>query len=80
MARFVGRAARCRPTGYVGSLMDYKARAYSPARGRFVSADTVAPKIGSIGLDPSLPNYDNLRLLLTDKLVAAMKELAILSK
>ena len=35
------------PAGYVGSLMDYVARGYSPALGRFVSADTIVPGAGN---------------------------------
>ena len=38
---------RLEKAGYVGSLMDYKARAYSPVLGRFVSADTIVPGAGS---------------------------------
>ena len=32
---------------YVGSLMDYVARGYSPALGRFISADTIVPGAGN---------------------------------
>ncbi len=35
------------PANYVGSLMDYVARGYSPALGRFVSADTIVPGAGN---------------------------------
>ena len=38
---------RLEKAGYVGSLMDYKARAYSPVLGRFVSADTIVPGAGN---------------------------------
>ena len=34
------------PANYVGSLMDYVARGYSPALGRFISADTIVPGAG----------------------------------
>ena len=39
--RFTGQIAHS--AGYVGSLYDYSARFYSPALGRFVSADTIVP-------------------------------------
>ncbi len=35
------------PASYVGSLMDYNARFFSPALGRFVSADTIVPGAGN---------------------------------
>ncbi len=38
---------RAGPANYVGSLMDYVARGYSPALGRFVSADTIVPGAGN---------------------------------
>ncbi|MEO6063438.1 MAG: polymorphic toxin-type HINT domain-containing protein [Thermoflexales bacterium] len=40
---YVNRWYRKGPPGYVGSLMDYVARGYSPALGRFISADTIVP-------------------------------------
>ncbi|MEO6063442.1 MAG: RHS repeat-associated core domain-containing protein [Thermoflexales bacterium] len=51
--RFTGQMAQT--AGYVGSLYDYSARFYSPALGRFVSADTptdftfVSQRAGSYG-------------------------------
>jgi len=38
---------RAGPPGYVGSLTDYVARFYSPALGRFISADTIVPGAGN---------------------------------
>jgi RHS repeat-associated protein len=38
---------RAGPANYVGSLMDYVARGYSPALGRFISADTIVPGAGN---------------------------------
>jgi len=38
---------RTESSSYVGSLMDYVARSYSPALGRFVSADTIVPGAGN---------------------------------
>jgi len=35
------------PANYVGSLIDYVARGYSPALGRFISADAIVPRAGS---------------------------------
>jgi RHS repeat-associated protein len=35
---------RAETSGYVGSLMDFSARFYSPAIGRFISADSIVPK------------------------------------
>ncbi len=43
---YVNRWYRKGPANYVGSLMDYVARGYSPALGRFVSADTIVPQPG----------------------------------
>jgi len=43
--RFTGQMAQA--AGYVGSLYDYSARFYSPALGRFVSADTIVPGAGN---------------------------------
>ncbi|MEO7705534.1 MAG: RHS repeat-associated core domain-containing protein [Thermoflexales bacterium] len=43
--RFNGQMAQT--AGYVGSLYDYSARFYSPALGRFVSADTIVPGAGN---------------------------------
>ena len=40
---FTFTSQRAGPANYVGSLMDYVARGYSPALGRFVSADTIVP-------------------------------------
>jgi len=40
---------RTESSSYVGSLMDYVARSYSPALGRFVSADTIVPGAGNSG-------------------------------
>lgn len=45
--RFTGQMAQA--AGYVGSLYDYSARFYSPALGRFVSADTIVPGAGNSG-------------------------------
>ncbi len=44
---FTFTGQRAGPANYVGSLMDYVARAYSPALGRFVSADTIVPGAGN---------------------------------
>ncbi|MEO6063444.1 MAG: RHS repeat-associated core domain-containing protein [Thermoflexales bacterium] len=44
---FTFTSQRAGPPGYVGSLMDYVARGYSPALGRFVSADTIVPGAGN---------------------------------
>jgi RHS repeat-associated protein len=43
---FTFTGQRSGPPGYVGSLTDYVARFYSPALGRFVSADTIVPRPG----------------------------------
>jgi len=40
---FTFTSQRAGPANYVGSLTDYVARFYSPALGRFVSADTIVP-------------------------------------
>jgi RHS repeat-associated protein len=40
---FTFTGQRAGPANYVGSLMDYNARFYSPALGRFVSADSIVP-------------------------------------
>ena len=44
---FTFTGQRAGPANYVGSLMDYVARGYSPALGRFVSADTIVPGAGN---------------------------------
>ncbi len=44
---FTFTSQRAGPAGYVGSLTDYVARFYSPALGRFVSADTIVPGAGN---------------------------------
>ena len=44
---FTFTSQRAGPAGYVGSLNDYVARFYSPALGRFISADTIVPTLGS---------------------------------
>jgi RHS repeat-associated protein len=44
---YVNRWYRKGPPGHVGSLTDYVARFYSPALGRFVSADTIVPGAGN---------------------------------
>ncbi len=44
---FTFTGQRAGPPGYVGSLMDYNARFFSPALGRFVSADTIVPGAGN---------------------------------
>jgi RHS repeat-associated protein len=36
---------RVETSGYVGSLMDFSARFYSPAIGRFISADSIVPNL-----------------------------------
>ncbi len=43
---FTFTSQRAGPANYVGSLTDYVARFYSPALGRFVSADTIVPGTG----------------------------------
>jgi RHS repeat-associated protein len=44
---FTFTGQRAGPANYVGSLTDYVARSYSPALGRFVSADTIVPGAGN---------------------------------
>jgi RHS repeat-associated protein len=44
---FTFTSQRAGPPGYVGSLTDFVARYYSPALGRFVSADTIVPGAGN---------------------------------
>ncbi|MEO6060676.1 MAG: RHS repeat-associated core domain-containing protein, partial [Thermoflexales bacterium] len=44
---FTFTSQRAGPANYVGSLTDYVARFYSPALGRFVSADTIVPGAGN---------------------------------
>ncbi len=44
---YVNRWYRKGPANYVGSLMDYNARSFSPALGRFISADTIVPGAGN---------------------------------
>ena len=44
---FTFTGQRAGPANYVGSLMDYNARFFSPALGRFVSADTIVPEAGN---------------------------------
>ena len=44
---FTFTGQRAGPANYVGSLTDYVARFYSPALGRFVSADTIVPGAGN---------------------------------
>jgi len=44
---FTFTSQRAGPANYVGSLMDYVARGYSPALGRFISADTIVPGAGN---------------------------------
>ncbi len=44
---FTFTSQRAGPANYVGSPMDYVARGYSPALGRFVSADTIVPGAGN---------------------------------
>jgi RHS repeat-associated protein len=44
---FTFTGQRAGPANYVGSLMDYNARFFSPALGRFVSADTIVPGAGN---------------------------------
>ncbi len=44
---FTFTGQRAEPANYVGSLMDYVARGYSPALGRFISADTIVPGAGN---------------------------------
>jgi RHS repeat-associated protein len=41
---FTFTSQRAGPANYVGSLMDYNARFFSPALGRFVSADTITAR------------------------------------
>jgi RHS repeat-associated protein len=43
---FTFTSQRAGPANYVGSLTDYVARFYSPALGRFISADTIVPGAG----------------------------------
>jgi RHS repeat-associated protein len=44
---FTFTSQRAGPANYVGSLTDYVARFYSPALGRFISADTIVPGAGN---------------------------------
>ena len=44
---FTFTSQRAGPVNYVGSLTDFVARYYSPALGRFVSADTIVPGAGN---------------------------------
>ncbi|MEO7703750.1 MAG: RHS repeat-associated core domain-containing protein, partial [Thermoflexales bacterium] len=44
---FTFTSQRAGPPNYVGSLIDYVARFYSPALGRFTSADTIVPGAGN---------------------------------
>ena len=44
---FTFTGQRAGPANYVGSLMDYNARFFSPALGRFISADTIVPGAGN---------------------------------
>ena len=44
---FTFTGQRAGPANYVGSLMDYNARSFSPALGRFISADAIVPGAGN---------------------------------